>query len=277
MAFLVGKSIALHSSSANRFMQFSFNDIVATEPANLNDFAYDWANARFKVDFAGGGKVTLYNEGEGAYMVVHSNGHVNIARRSYQQPPPNEVDMQFEVVAVAGGGVAFKSVPHNRYVRMSVVQNNPSSGCVQFGHQVVIAQTPELHNQCGWYGCRVAMMGSDQLMWFGHGATNPTGFYIRPVPGSNQQGCVSYGDQVAIAFTGDAGANGCGWYGCRVAAMLNNVMYFGHGVAATYFYIRPPPNGQTGHVMYGEWLVIAQTNNAGNTGNCGWYGCAVVL
>lgn len=275
MAFLVGKTVGLHSPSVNRFLMFSFNDVVASEPTNINNFPYEWSSGRFKVQFAGNGRVTLYNEGEGAYVVVHSNGHVNIARRTYQQPPPNEADMQFQVVDVQGGGVALKSVPHNRHVRMSVVQTTPATGCIEFGHKVVIAQTFDHHNQCGWYGCRVAFMGSDNHMYFGHGGMDPTSFYIRPVPGSNQQGCVSYGDTVAIAYSAESGANGCGWYGCRVGAMVNNVFVFGHGVAANYFYIRPPPNGQTGSVSYGDRVVIAFTSNAGDTSNCGWYGCRV--
>ena len=186
MAFLVGKTVGLHSPSVNRFLMFSFNDVVASEPTNINNFPYEWSSGRFKVQFAGNGRVTLYNEGEGAYVVVHSNGHVNIARRTYQQPPPNEADMQFQVVDVQGGGVALKSVPHNRHVRMSVVQTTPATGCIEFGHKVVIAQTFDHHNQCGWYGCRVAFMGSDNHMYFGHGGMDPTSFYIRPVPGSNQ-------------------------------------------------------------------------------------------
>jgi len=37
-------------------------------------------------------------------------------------------------------------------------------------------------SNCGWYGCRVADMGSDRKMTFGHGRANPRKFWFRKHP-----------------------------------------------------------------------------------------------
>lgn len=64
--------------------------------------------------------------------------------------------------------------------------NSGRTGCVNFGDDVVIAQTPDTGNNqitgCGWYGCRVAYMSSDQRMKFTHGGSDPQKFYIRQEP-----------------------------------------------------------------------------------------------
>jgi metallophosphoesterase superfamily enzyme len=37
-------------------------------------------------------------------------------------------------------------------------------------------------SNCGWYGCRVANMGSDRKMTFRHGGSNPRKFWLRKHP-----------------------------------------------------------------------------------------------
>ena len=175
----------------------------------------------------------------------------------------------------AGGGQVAVQMPQGPSAQVTAV----GGGCVQYGDAVVIANTPEggYTGNCGWYGCRVGAMVNNKML-FGHGAATPTGFYIRPAVGSGNSGCVSYGDPVVIAQTSDGGNTGCGWYGCRVAAMWgDNTMGFGHGTSSPHnFYFRPLPNsGLFGHVQYGHQVVIAYTSNAGWTSNCGWYGCRV--
>jgi len=107
-----------------------------------------------------------------------------------------------------------------------------------------------------------------------------SGFFFRPPPNSGRSGCIKYGDDVVIAQTDHYGEDQCGWYGCRVAKMSTDSPYplqFDHGGdSPEVFYLKPPKDsGKTGCINYGDQVVIAQTGNAGNTDNCGWYGCRV--
>lgn len=108
------------------------------------------------------------------------------------------------------------------------------------------------------------------------------GFYFRRPVGSTQApgGCVNYGDAVVIAFTDDSNLDPlCGWYGCRVANMDPDSLilrFADGGDEPQSFYLRPPVGSvRSGCVKYGDDVVIAQTADAGNTTNCGWYGCRV--
>jgi hypothetical protein len=113
------------------------------------------------------------------------------------------------------------------------------------------------------------------------------GFFLRPPAGQPAGDCVHYGDAVVFAQTGNSDdTDNCGWYGCRVAqmqtigaSMAPGAMSFGHGGdEPETFYLRPiPGSGKTGCVMSGDDVVIAQTADPGNTGNCGWYGCRVAF
>eukprot|EP00435_Cladocopium_sp_Y103_P006537 s2887_g2.t1 len=154
-------------------------------------------------------------------------------RNTYQL---SELSEKLVLTPAGGNTVAIFNPTYGRYLQLDAV----GTGCVSYGHRVVIAQSSDGgKNQCGWYGCRVGNMVNNK-MYFGHGGATPYGFYIRAPPGSGKSGCISYGDTVVIAYTSDGGNTGCGWYGCRVAAMWgDNSMGFGHGTANPHiFYIR---------------------------------------
>mmetsp|Transcript_5548 Transcript_5548/g.16687 ORF Transcript_5548/g.16687 Transcript_5548/m.16687 type:complete len:341 (+) Transcript_5548:104-1126(+) len=113
------------------------------------------------------------------------------------------------------------------------------------------------------------------------------GFYLRAPPNSGRGGCIKYGDDVVIAQTADTRkTQNCGWYGCRVAKMVDlpsgsppAAMAFGHGGdTPTSFFLQPPVgSGLSGCIQKNGVVVIAQTGNVVKEDTCGWYGCRVAL
>lgn len=268
----VGRSLALHNAAHNVFLKME-NDVITTSPTKAaNDFPEGWHSEKFTVVDGRRGLVGLHSPYYNRFVQIEDteirgSGSLN----SYQL---SELSDKLVLTPAGGSTFAIFNPTHGKYLQIDAV----GTGCVSYGHRVVIAQSSDAgKNQCGWYGCRVGDMINNK-MYFGHGGSTPYGFYFRAPPGSGKSGCISYGDAVVIAYTSNGGNTGCGWYGCRVAAMWgDNSMGFGHGTANPHvFYIRPQPNsGLSGHVQYGHGVIIAYTNSGGHTSNCGWYGCRV--
>lgn len=154
---------------------------------------------------------------------------------------------------------------------------------LKYGDKIVIAYTSYTDNtsNCGYYGCRVAQVNSDRYMAFNHGGSEPTVFYLRPPVNSDtykQGDVIKFGDPVVIAYTSQSGnTSNCGYYGCRVAQLNNNAMYFGHGQTnPTVFYLKPEVGSSKNigdSIMFGDKCSITHTNVTKNS--CGYYGCHV--
>eukprot|EP00931_Biecheleriopsis_adriatica_P052612 TRINITY_DN30641_c0_g1_i1.p1 TRINITY_DN30641_c0_g1~~TRINITY_DN30641_c0_g1_i1.p1 ORF type:complete len:323 (-),score=31.03 TRINITY_DN30641_c0_g1_i1:129-1097(-) len=137
----------------------------------------------------------------------------------------------------------------------------------------------------------------DNALFFldrGAAGCSVSNFFLRPPAGQTRSGCVKYGDDIVLALTANAGkTENCGYYGCRVAKMVDytkagclhaeqsqtfGIMKFDHGSDSPMsFYLQPPPgSGLQGQcIKQGDPVVLAQTANVGHTDNCGWYGCRV--
>ena len=97
---------------------------------------------------------------------------------------------------------------------------------------------------------------------------------------------LQYGDKIILAYSSNTNnTNNCGLYGCRVASIQGTGLKdkrnleFGHGgLNPISFYLRPPVDGTKkngDYIQFGDGIVLAYSNNNGNTNNCGYYGCRV--
>lgn len=92
---------------------------------------------------------------------------------------------------------------------------------------------------------------------------------------------IKYGDRVVLALTPQsANTSNCGFYGCRVANVVNQNLSFDHGGKKPFsFYLRPPINGPKkngDYIQFGDGVILAQTSQSANTSDCGFYGCRVL-
>ena len=154
---------------------------------------------------------------------------------------------------------------------------------VRYGDQIIIDSDSTESNGCGRYGCRVGIVDdTHKIMVFTHGKYNVTPIYIRPAVGSSRKtgDYVYWNDRIVLAQTSSAGkTDNCGWYGCRVADMVDRALKFNHGGdAPKTFYLRQPVGGSGSggsSLQYHDKFVLAETSSSGNTSNCGIYGCRV--
>ena len=78
-------------------------------------------------------------------------------------------------------------------------------GPVHYGVRVAISRTPEIQDDCGYYGCEVGYVDTeDSRMRLGRGSDTPDAFYLRGTVSSNVSDCVRYGDEIAISWSPDA-------------------------------------------------------------------------
>ena len=143
------------------------------------------------------------------------------------------------------------STPELFYLRPQKDGKQKNGDVIKYGDPVVITYggwDGDIGHSCGWYGCRVAYVNDDKIMTFGHGKTKPTIFYIRPKVGSDQKDgdIFNYDNEFVLALSdNNNNTSNCGWYGCRVAYMVDkgskdSYMKFGHGNSnPSTFFIRP--------------------------------------
>lgn len=132
--------------------------------------------------------------------------------------------------------------PTSFYLRQDPFESYGDT-CVEWGDKVVLAYSADTaeSSNCGWYGCRVAMLNDDQDgLKFGHGSDEPTSFYIRSAADESASGCVSSTDEVLLAYSAeDYQTSDCGWYGCQVAQYDGNDIVLSQGSDdPTGFYLR---------------------------------------
>lgn len=71
--------------------------------------------------------------------------------------------------------------------------------------------------------------------------TTSSEFFFRPPPGNDRQGQdIKYGDHVCIT-TSSSSHTECGWWGCKVASVNSNQLFFGPGGEKTQTFIIVPP------------------------------------
>jgi len=141
---------------------------------------------------------------------------------------------------------------------------------VKWGNKTVIAFSSDdgFTEENGWYGDSVAHMDNLKQMAFAPGGTFPQQFFLRPVPGSDASGCIQYGEQVVIAKSKSEDDSGrCGWYGCEVAQVLNDILSFliGGKDPQSFFFLSP--SGKAGCINYGDQVTMAEASTRDSTTN----------
>jgi hypothetical protein len=117
------------------------------------------------------------------------------------------------------------SNPSQFFIRPQPGGPRSNGECVRFNDQIAIAQTPELSNGCGTYGCRVLntldhgrIAGNRKTPTMDHGGKAPETFYLRSREGHGGQ-CIKLGDAFVLSSTDNAcrgnSCGGCGEFGCR--------------------------------------------------------------
>ena len=115
------------------------------------------------------------------------------------------------------------SNPSQFFIRPKPGGPRSNGECVRFDDQIAIAQTPELSNGCGMYGCRVLNI-MDTTAVMGHGGKAPRTFYLRSREGHGGQ-CIKLGDAFVLSATDNTcrgKCGGCGEFGCRKLKIADN-------------------------------------------------------
>lgn len=100
--------------------------------------------------------------------------------------------------------------------------------------------------------------GSLQSSSLAFGTSNSE-FFFRPPPGDDRQNqTIRYGDLVCISTSSSSYTKDCGWWGCKVASVNSNQMFFGPGGEKTStFFIYPLEQNKIGTpISYGAPFMI---------------------
>jgi hypothetical protein len=116
----IGKTVALHSKSHNRFMRMNDKSDMDTAAKDINQLPKGWTWERFVVVDAGGGEIALHSKSHNKFARMNANRDMDASgTKNINQLPKGWTWERFKVVDAGNGEIALHNKIHNRFVRMN--------------------------------------------------------------------------------------------------------------------------------------------------------------